>query len=476
MALRVAVSFDDPGSAFAPYYAPLTSNLEAAAGRWGQHLNGDATLEVRVSFQDAARSGTASGGSFTSYFIGELNGTRVFQQGSAHEIVTGRDLTGQGFDAIIDIAPSYLTNELWFDPTPADRTAAGPMDKTDAVSVLLHELGHALGFNGWREGLSNELRGDFGSPYDTLVTSIDGVPYFTGPNAVAVYGGLVPLTIGNVTHYGNDAPHPGGELATATLMNGVAYRRGFMYDVTPLDLAFLADVGLPVNGFPPLPPGHELLTGGAGNDWLKGLEGRDALQGGFGNDTLEGGFDNDTLFGGGGVDTAVFSGVRADYAIVRTPSGYAVTHRTGVETDTLSAVERLRFADQRVAVDLEPGAAASNTAKILAAAFGREYVGNEEFAGIGLSLFDAGMSYGEVAALAVRSPFFGTLNNGDFVRKVYTNVVGAPPSAEDLSYYRSLLDTGQHTQGSLLLLAAETVLNQQNIDLVGLQQTGLEYV
>jgi hypothetical protein len=70
------------------------------------------------------------------------------------------------------------------------------------------------------------------------------------------------------------------------------------------------------------------------------------------------------------------------------------------------------------------------------------------------------------------------LSNLDFVTTVYTNVVGAPPPQDQLDFYSGLLQGsgGTMTQAELLVLAADAGVNATNIDLVGLQQSGVEFV
>jgi hypothetical protein len=204
----------------------------------------------------------------------------------------------------------------------------------------------------------------------------------------------------------------------------------------------------------------------------------DVLVGSAERDVLYSGAGWDLLNGAGGIDRAVYDGPKIGYTVARSGADWIVADRaTGRDgTDTLSSVERVEFADVSVALD----DAAVMTAKVLGAAFGAEYVQNREFVAIGLSLFDAGMTYVQVASLAANSPFFASLagshSNRDFVNYVYSNVVGARPSSSELDMFVGLLESGQFTQGTLAVLAAETTLNQQNIDLVGLQQSGLEYL
>ena len=89
------------------------------------------------------------------------------------------------------------------------------------------------------------------------------------------------------------------------------------------------------------------MDGGAGNDSLSGLAGADTLNGGAGNDTLTGGAGNDSLDGGIGIDTATYSGVRANY-VVSVVDGIGTVTSVADGTDTLSGIERLQFADQLV--------------------------------------------------------------------------------------------------------------------------------
>jgi hypothetical protein len=74
------------------------------------------------------------------------------------------------------------------------------------------------------------------------------VPYFTGLNAEDVFGGPVPLTIGNLYHVGNPSgPGAGLEVYPGDLMNGNIFYRGTRYDISTLDAAIFADLGLTTN-------------------------------------------------------------------------------------------------------------------------------------------------------------------------------------------------------------------------------------
>ena len=106
--------------------------------------------------------------------------------------------------------------------------------------------------------------------------------------------------------------------------------------------------------------------GGAGHDTLIGNVGDNSLTGNGGNDTLTGEAGNDALYGGTGIDTAVFSGTRADYTVTLvSATSVIVTDLRGIDdTDTLTDVEFLRFSDVTIPID---GTAPVNTAPTAAA-------------------------------------------------------------------------------------------------------------
>jgi hypothetical protein len=241
------VSFNDPGSTFQPYYEPIESNLSAALNEYSSLLvsNTPSSIQIEIGFSPSVTRST--GYSATSAFVDNIAGVNVYEQGVANEIQTGIDPNGAIPDLYLKFQPSYLTSELWFDPAPQARNLPVPVDKTDAYSVLLHELTHAIGFNGWRDGTTGAVPGSppYESTFDKWET-FDGTNlFFTGPAAEASYGGPVAITFGNNFHIGNDLPRPGSDLVP-DLMNGVVFYRGTRYDISPLDRAILSDAGVAV--------------------------------------------------------------------------------------------------------------------------------------------------------------------------------------------------------------------------------------
>ena len=129
-----------------------------------------------------------------------------------------------------------------------------------------------------------------------------------------------------------------------------------------------------------------------------------------------------------------------------------------------------------MALDLGLGEAAGNTVRIIGAAFDAPAIQQHpDWVGTGLSFFDSGMSTLAVSELVV--PILG-LSNTAFVNTVYQNVVGMVPAAAERDFYVGLLvgGGGTMTQAQLLELAANADINAVNINLVGLQQSGVEFV
>lgn len=225
-------------------------------------------------------------------------------------------------------------------------------------------------------------------------------------------------------------------------------------------------------------PVSRVLDGGAAADVLAGSAPPEALRGGGGRDRLSGGGGDDLLDGGADIDTAVYAGARIAYRTQATGYGWSVEHIGGGDgRDALTGIERLRYADTAVALDLDGHA--GSVAEILRGVFGKSALQNKLFVGIGLSLFDAGVSYAEVVRLAIGTDVFrgltGDASNESFVNVIYRNVMGSAPSAQDIAYFAGLISSGAYTRESLALVACQFTLNADSVDLVGLATTGIEY-
>ena len=190
------------------------------------------------------------------------------------------------------------------------------------------------------------------------------------------------------------------------------------------------------------------------------------------NDTFKGQPGTDLIDGGLGTDTVVYSGPLEQYTVNKSGSRYIVSEPTGSDdTDYLTNIERLKFSDKSIALDLDGNA--GTTAKILGAVFGKDAVNNKNYVGIGLNFLDTGWSYDNLAGLALEAA--GAKTNDQIVSLLWTNVIGTKPTAADKQPFIALLENGM-SAGALADLAADTSFNTVNINLVGLAQTGIEYI
>lgn len=190
------------------------------------------------------------------------------------------------------------------------------------------------------------------------------------------------------------------------------------------------------------------------------------------NDTFKGQPGTDLFDGGLGTDTVVYSGPLMQYTVNKSGNRYIVSEPTGSDdTDYLTNIERLKFSDKSIAIDFNGNA--GTTVKILGAVFGKESVSNKNYVGIGISFLDSGWTYDNLAGLAL--DVAGAKTNDQIVSLLWTNVIGSKPTAADKQPFIALLENGM-TAGALAHLAADTSFNTTNINLVGLAQTGIEYI
>jgi hypothetical protein len=257
LVLTFNTTFDDPLEKYSLFYASIRSHVASAGANWSKYIQGNGNLEVVIKFTASAGS-IVSGRSLQPVELRSNGGLSVQEQGAIAEIRTGVDLNGATPDIEFNFNPDSLINELWFDPDPVARTASVPINKTDAVSALTHEFGHAIGFNGWKNDTNGSLPANYESTFDEK-TSFDGTNFFfNGTQSTALYGSAVPLTFGNIVHVGNKAPRPGSNLSADLMTSSLA--RGIRTDISTLDLAILADIGVPIVASSNVQPNNLVLN------------------------------------------------------------------------------------------------------------------------------------------------------------------------------------------------------------------------
>ncbi len=249
----------DPNSLF-------QRNIAAAANLWGQRINSNARILVKVdptSF--VARAGGTN--SLGRILYRNADGDDVWEAGPLTRIRTGNNpgATNFGYDILLGFDAAFVESHYWFDPEPQTRSASVPASKGDFVSVALHEIGHGFGFTGFRDFATGETLGTIATQMDDLSyfggngnpfspTGERNSMFFRGERGAQVFGGDLPLTHKPQGHflYGQNFFHLSACTSGAsdglegTLMNGCSLPNGQRLNITPLDAAVLADMGYPL--------------------------------------------------------------------------------------------------------------------------------------------------------------------------------------------------------------------------------------
>jgi len=244
--IAVEVTVKPLAAEFQPLQAEIRAHIVAATQAWARHFETrPCTLTVEFSIRDWLARGAGRSLVSVPFQAEMIDGKDLSEEGAAHKIRTGIDPNGKAPDIEIYFDPGYFRT-LWFDPDPATRAARMPdrnEHKLDAYSVILHELGHAFGFNGFRDQKNGALPGKFMSLYDRWVIFDGQNFFFNGPSARNLYGRPVPLarTNNNYHHVADTRADP--KLAE-DLMNGITLDWSRRYEISLLDIAILNDCGL----------------------------------------------------------------------------------------------------------------------------------------------------------------------------------------------------------------------------------------
>ena len=196
------------------------------------------------------------------------------------------------------------------------------------------------------------------------------------------------------------------------------------------------------------------------------------------NDTIKGQPGTDFFDGGLGLDTVVYNGPMERYTINKTGNRYVVSEPTGSDdTDYLINIERLQFSNTKVALDMTGNA--GDAARLIGALLGPSYVKDKALAGVVIGLLDQNYSTETIATLGLGTSTYiglaGSSSNEDFVKHVFKNVIGIPPTEADLQTYMGMLSAGT-SQAALAMMAADTEFTAEKIGLTGLIMNGWEFI
>ncbi len=204
---------------------------------------------------------------------------------------------------------------------------------------------------------------------------------------------------------------------------------------------------------------------------------------------------NSIFDGGDGIDTVIYSGSRTSYTIISTTTGHysIVKASTGNTTadiinsgyDTITNIERLQFADKKIALDItgntNAGFDSSSFAnsgqvyRLYQAAF------NRTPDKIGLAYWieqaDSKVLLTTIASGFTNSTEFkntyGNLTDHQFIDQLYQNVLHRAGEAGGVAYWQGQVDSHVQTREQVLIGFAESAENQAAV--IGVIQSGIDY-
>jgi len=220
-----------------------------------------------------------------------------------------------------------------------------------------------------------------------------------------------------------------------------------------------------------------LIASGAGSDKL-------TIKGGGSGLTVDAGSDNDTItladhghriVGGDGSDTVVMNGAQSAFTVTRSGDTLTVRVNDTGAIDTLTGVERLKFTDGLVAMDIN--GIGGEAYRLYQAAFNR--VPDKSGLGFWIAYMDHGMTLNEAAQQFMASPEFKNMygtnpTNADFVDKLYHNVLHRAGEPDGVKFWMDYLTTGGGTQAKVLAFFDESPENQAA--LIGTIGNGFSYL
>jgi hypothetical protein len=175
----------------------------------------------------------------------------------------------------------------------------------------------------------------------------------------------------------------------------------------------------------------------------------------------------DYIDAGGGLDTFIVTGVLSSSYQIESSNSTWLIGSNGKPLHALSNVERLKFSDTNIALDISKDQTAGSDYMLYKAAFNRTPDGGG--LGFWMSKMDGGMDYNTVAQNFVNSAEFKTAFGGSnpsvntLVTKLYNNVLTRSPDAGGLAFWQDKMTNGGWTVANVLGYFATSAENVTNV-------------
>jgi len=299
----------------------------------------------------------------------------------------------------------------------------------------VHELLHIVAFSNLTDDETGRNTSGFTLPMDRLMeVGADGLVYFTGEQAMAEFGGPVPLASGSLAHLGE--PFGLGK----DIMYPFAYN-GYREQISDLNLAMMNDMGIATI------PGR-VLDASAGSDSLAGTAATDHIYVSVSDvpNTV------DVFAGGLGHDVVHYAAQRADYAIRAFGDSADIEQNSSV--DHLSSIERVEFADGTLLFDFN-----STNADAAYRLYGGAFDRTPDEGGLRFWTFDwlnSGGTLHDAAAHFIGSDEFiatygDRVSNADFVAQLYQNILDRPGEESGQTFWQGYLSERDGDRADVLV-------------------------
>lgn len=200
------------------------------------------------------------------------------------------------------------------------------------------------------------------------------------------------------------------------------------------------------------------------------------VSGTTGNDLLTSTAGNNALQGLAGIDTAVYAGPRASHTVAESTNGFTVSSASG-GLDSLLGIERIKFGDASVALDIEGNG--GQAYRLYSAVMARA----PDLSGLGywidrlddkiVTLRGAADWFLVSAEFTATYGAIETLSNESFVNKLYQNVLHRPLDQPGYEFWVTALENGI---GRSEILVAFSESNENKAQVIGVIENGTEYV
>ena len=203
-------------AALLPWENAITASIKAAWYQWESHFDNQSQIQIDVGYFPIPGGGQIASAATR---MEVLLASGYTQSGALQEVITGMDPNGNMADGFIN-----------FHMTPGEIASVAPL-----TTVMAHEIGHILAFRSHIADASAEHI----TNYDSFISAAGGTLHFDGPNAVAAYGGPVPIN--KIGSFNNYAHVDDGRLLMFPYIGPYDFKM-----VGVVDLAVLADMGVMV--------------------------------------------------------------------------------------------------------------------------------------------------------------------------------------------------------------------------------------